>query len=182
MEIMARTFLRRGDEVLIRTFTLQYPSLLFPGKSQTVTTPPPGDLHITRCVHTVNPFNWWRVGRQIRRDRPDLADMPIIVISEFGERADVVAGKLAGADDYLAKPLGQAELARVIAAALAARDALRLAQLEGKKEAIQNITDKINERLEAWIREYPEEWFWLHNRWKWTDRLHPELKSESRDE
>ena len=51
-----------------------------------------------------------------------------------------------------------------------------------KKEAIQNITDKINERLEAWIREYPEEWFWLHNRWKWTDRLHPELKSESRDE
>lgn len=51
-----------------------------------------------------------------------------------------------------------------------------------KKEAIQNITDKINERLEAWIRRYPEEWFWLHNRWKWTDRLHPELKSESRDE
>ena len=46
-----------------------------------------------------------------------------------------------------------------------------------KKEAIQNITDKINERLEAWIREYPEEWFWLHNRWKWTDRLHPELKA-----
>ena len=71
MEIMARTFLRRGDEVLIRTFTLQYPSLLFPGKSQTVTTPPPADLHISRCVHTVNPFNWWRVGRQIRRDRPD---------------------------------------------------------------------------------------------------------------
>ena len=71
MEIMARTFLRRGDEVLIRTFTLQYPSLLFPGKSQTVTTPPPADLHITRCVHTVNPFNWWRVGRQIRLDRPD---------------------------------------------------------------------------------------------------------------
>ncbi len=45
-----------------------------------------------------------------------------------------------------------------------------------KKEAIQNITDKINQRLEAWIRLYPEEWFWLHNRWKWTDRLHPELK------
>lgn len=43
--------------------------------------------------------------QQIRRDRPDLADMPIIVISEFGERADIVAGKLAGADDYLAKPV-----------------------------------------------------------------------------
>lgn len=71
MEIMARTFARRGDEVRIRTFTLQYPSLLFPGESQTVTTPPPADLHITRCVNTMNPFNWWRVGRAIRRERPD---------------------------------------------------------------------------------------------------------------
>ena len=41
MEIMARTFQRRGNEVDIKTFTLQYPSLLFPGKSQTVSTPPP---------------------------------------------------------------------------------------------------------------------------------------------
>lgn len=47
-----------------------------------------------------------------------------------------------------------------------------------KKEAIQNITDKINKRLEAWIRKYPEEWFWLHNRWKWTDRFHPELRGK----
>ena len=36
MEIMARTFQRRGDEVDIKTFTLQYPSLLFPGESQMV--------------------------------------------------------------------------------------------------------------------------------------------------
>lgn len=43
-----------------------------------------------------------------------------------------------------------------------------------KKEAIQQITDRINARLEAWIRKYPEEWFWLHNRWKWTDKLYPE--------
>ena len=38
MEIMARTFQRRGNEVDIKTFTLQYPSLLFPGKSQTAAT------------------------------------------------------------------------------------------------------------------------------------------------
>ena len=31
MEIMARTFRLRGNEVDIKTFTLQYPSLLFPG-------------------------------------------------------------------------------------------------------------------------------------------------------
>ena len=71
MEIMARTFQRRGDEVDIKTFTLQYPSLLFPGESQTVATPPPADLRICRCVNTMNPLNWVRDGRRIRRERPD---------------------------------------------------------------------------------------------------------------
>lgn len=45
-----------------------------------------------------------------------------------------------------------------------------------KKEKIQQITDRVNARLEAWIRKYPDEWFWMHNRWKWTDRLYPEEK------
>lgn len=72
METMARTFLRRGHEVLLRTFTLQYPAFLFPGKSQTVASPAPRDLRIVRCVNTVNPFNWLRVGLRIRRGRPDL--------------------------------------------------------------------------------------------------------------
>ena len=75
MEIMARTFQRRGNEVDIKTFTLQYPSLLFPGKSQTVSTPPPADLHICRCINTVNPFNWVHIGRRICRERPDFVLM-----------------------------------------------------------------------------------------------------------
>ena len=75
MEIMARTFQRRGDEVDIKTFTLQYPSLLFPGESQTVATPPPADLRICRCVNTMNPLNWVRVGRRIRRECPDFVLM-----------------------------------------------------------------------------------------------------------
>ena len=75
MEMLARTFQRRGHEVDIRTFTLQYPALLFPGKSQTVATPPPADLRIFRCVNTMNPLNWWRVGRQLPRERPDFVLM-----------------------------------------------------------------------------------------------------------
>lgn len=71
METMARVFAGRGDEVRILTFTLQYPSFLFPGESQTVDTPAPGDLRIERCVNTVNPFNWIRVGRRLRREAPD---------------------------------------------------------------------------------------------------------------
>ncbi len=41
-----------------------------------------------------------------------------------------------------------------------------------KKEEVQRITDLLNKKLETWIRKYPEEWFWMHNRWKWTDRLY----------
>lgn len=72
MQTMARIFQRRGAAVDLLTFTLQYPPFLFPGKSQTVDTPAPEDLRITRCVSTVDPFSWWSVGRRIRRERPDL--------------------------------------------------------------------------------------------------------------
>ena len=72
METMARTYARRGHEVRIVTFTRQYPEFLFPGKSQTVDTPPPADLRIERAVDTVNPLNWIKVGRRLRRERPDM--------------------------------------------------------------------------------------------------------------
>ncbi len=75
METMAREFSSRGDQVDIKTFTLQYPQILFPGKSQTLDTLPPDDLKIERCVNTMNPFNWIKVGRQIRRERPDFVLM-----------------------------------------------------------------------------------------------------------
>lgn len=75
METMAREFQDRGHEVDIKTFTVQYPALLFPGKSQTVDTPSPEDLHIERCVNTMNPFNWIKIGRRIRRERPDFVLM-----------------------------------------------------------------------------------------------------------
>lgn len=45
-----------------------------------------------------------------------------------------------------------------------------------KKEAVQKITDEINRRLEKWIHTYPEEWFWLHNRFRHTDRWRKEGK------
>ncbi len=72
MESLAREYISRGDEVTILTFTLQYPSFLFPGESQTLDTPPPAGLSIERCVNTMNPLNWISVGRRIKRDRPDM--------------------------------------------------------------------------------------------------------------
>ena len=72
IETLARTFAGRGNEVSIDTFSLQYPRLLFPGKSQFRTGPAPDDLTIERTVSTINPLSWWRVGRTLRRQRPDL--------------------------------------------------------------------------------------------------------------
>jgi Kdo2-lipid IVA lauroyltransferase/acyltransferase len=31
---------------------------------------------------------------------------------------------------------------------------------------IVNLTLEINRKLETWIRQYPAQWFWVHNRWK----------------
>lgn len=39
-----------------------------------------------------------------------------------------------------------------------------------KRARVREITQCLNDRLEAYIRQYPEDWFWLHNRWKWTRR------------
>ena len=71
-ERLAREFQREGHEVLIYTFTLQYPGFLFPGTTQYAAGPAPEDLNIVRRVHSINPLNWLKVGREIRRQRPDM--------------------------------------------------------------------------------------------------------------
>lgn len=71
-ERLAREFQREGHEVTIYTFTLQYPSFLFPGKTQYSTSPAPADLTIVRKINSINPLNWISVGREIRRMKPDM--------------------------------------------------------------------------------------------------------------
>ena len=41
----------------------------------------------------------------VRRDHPDLAEMPFIFLSANADRSQIVAGKELGADDYLTKPI-----------------------------------------------------------------------------
>lgn len=72
MHTMAREYQSRGHDVMIYTFTVQYPSLLFPGKTQFTDSPAPEDLRIERVVSTVNPFNWIKAGLRLKRERPDI--------------------------------------------------------------------------------------------------------------
>ncbi len=71
-ERLACELTERGDEVVIYNFTLQYPGFLFPGKSQYTDEPAPQGLRIIRKINSVNPFNWLKVGRELRKICPDL--------------------------------------------------------------------------------------------------------------
>ena len=71
IEMLACTFVKQGKKVDVITFSLQYPEWLFPGKTQYSQSPPPAGLNILRMVNSMNPFNWWQVGRYIRRKNPD---------------------------------------------------------------------------------------------------------------
>lgn len=71
-ERLSREFQREGHEVIIYTFTLQYPGFLFPGKTQYSTSPAPEELTIVRKMNSINPLNWFKVGREIRRQKPDM--------------------------------------------------------------------------------------------------------------
>lgn len=71
-ERLARAFADEGHEVVIYTFSLQYPGFLFPGKTQYSDEPAPAGLNIKVKVNSVNPFNWIGVGRELRRMKPDL--------------------------------------------------------------------------------------------------------------
>lgn len=69
-ERLARALIENNYDVTIFTFTLQYPSFLFPGKTQYTDQPAPEDLTIKIRVNSVNPFNWIKIGREISKLRP----------------------------------------------------------------------------------------------------------------
>lgn len=71
-ERLAHQFQNEGHDVEIYTFTLQYPSFLFPGKTQYSSEPAPSDLKIVRKVNSCNPINWISVGREIALKEPDM--------------------------------------------------------------------------------------------------------------
>ena len=71
-ERLARAFMEEGHDVEMISFRFQYPSFLFPGTSQYSNAPAPSHLSIQSTVHSLNPFNWFSVGKQIRDKAPDI--------------------------------------------------------------------------------------------------------------
>lgn len=69
---LAREFSDQGHDCSIYSFSLQYPSFLFPGTTQYSNEPAPGDIQIHTLINSVNPLNWIRTGNRLRKERPDI--------------------------------------------------------------------------------------------------------------
>lgn len=69
---LAQEFNQQGNECSIVSFSLQYPSFLFPGTTQYSTDPAPGNITIHTLINSINPLNWLSVGRRLRKWKPDI--------------------------------------------------------------------------------------------------------------
>jgi D-inositol-3-phosphate glycosyltransferase len=69
---LAQQFRAEGHKIEIFTFRLQYPRILFPGKTQYTDKPAPAGIRITRQLNSINPLNWILTGLKIRKARPDI--------------------------------------------------------------------------------------------------------------
>ena len=86
---------REGHEVRAFNFKRQYPSLLFPGKTQYVAPDDVADkVESTAVLDTANPFNWMSAASEIRKWGPDV----LVVrywMSYFGPSLGYVARRMA---------------------------------------------------------------------------------------
>lgn len=69
---LAKEFNEQGNECSLLSFSLQYPSFLFPGTTQYSDEPAPAGLTIYTWINSVNPLNWISVGKKIRKMNPDV--------------------------------------------------------------------------------------------------------------
>ena len=69
---LAKEFIDTGHDCSIYSFSLQYPSFIFPGTTQYTDEPAPANLPIHTVINSINPFNWFKVGRKLRKEKPDL--------------------------------------------------------------------------------------------------------------
>lgn len=72
-ESLARTFQDKGINTTLYSFSFQYPSFLFPGKTQLREGgKAPADLNIKTVIHSMLPWNWYKSARQIAKEKPDV--------------------------------------------------------------------------------------------------------------
>jgi glycosyltransferase involved in cell wall biosynthesis len=69
---LAKEFIQTGHDCSICSFSLQYPRIFFPGKTQYSDEPAPKEILIRSIINSINPFNWLKVGKQLKKEKPDI--------------------------------------------------------------------------------------------------------------
>jgi glycosyltransferase involved in cell wall biosynthesis len=69
---LAKEFLNEGYDCSIYSFSLQYPSFLFPGTTQYADGPGPADIKIFSKINSINPSNWLKIGNELKKLSPDI--------------------------------------------------------------------------------------------------------------
>jgi glycosyltransferase involved in cell wall biosynthesis len=69
---LAKQFIDEGFDCSIYSYSLQYPSFLFPGTTQYTDEPPPAGIPISSVINSINPLNWIRVGNRLKKLQPHL--------------------------------------------------------------------------------------------------------------
>ncbi len=71
-ERLCAEFNAMGHQAEILSFSLQYPKLLFPGKTQISTDPKPDNITIYSEINSINPFNWVATGNKFAKKNYDI--------------------------------------------------------------------------------------------------------------
>ena len=75
-ERLSKELVSLGHTVKIINFTIQYPKILFPGKTQLSDDEKPPGLEIERSINSINPLNWLLVGNRIKKENYELVIIP----------------------------------------------------------------------------------------------------------
>ncbi|HED06811.1 MAG TPA: glycosyltransferase [Ignavibacteria bacterium] len=62
----------KENDVNVISYKKQYPSFLFPGKTQEESDETSVNINAKNLVDSTNPYNWRKVGKKIKYDNPDL--------------------------------------------------------------------------------------------------------------
>jgi len=74
-ETLAQAFISAGHQTEIISYSLQYPNILFPGKTQFTDDAYLGNTPIRTIINSINPFSWIKAGRLVKKDSPDILVM-----------------------------------------------------------------------------------------------------------
>ena len=67
-----QTLIAQGEEVVVFSFSILYPKVLFPGKTQFSDAATKLDITSHREINMLNPLTWWKTAKHIKKLQPSL--------------------------------------------------------------------------------------------------------------